>query len=736
LVLIYSTAIFLNAALLFIIEPLVAKMILPYLGGSPGVWNTSLVFYQACLLGGYAYAHYGASRLGTRRHATVHLILACAALTLLPVELPLDWMAAPGRNPVSLVLAVLTVSIGFPFLLLSAGAPLLQQWFAQGGHRAARDPYFLYAASNAGSIGGLLAYPLLLEPTLTLTKQNQLWFYAYGALLVLMALSAWQVIRPFAGEIRPVSLSGAEESAVPTGAGLSVARRLRWVIWSLIPSSLLLGVTAYITTDIASAPLFWIIPLTVYLLSFVVAFGRPAWAGTSFLAGLQAVLLIGAAATVFLGATRPAWFILPLHLAAFFTTCLISHGRLAADRPETRHLTEFYLWISVGGVAGGAFNALIAPLVFHTVIEYPLAIAAAAFIGPASTTALATPESRGRDWLLPPALVAAVLLVASAANRIALVPASNNRLLIAGVAAALFLLFVRHRLRFGVAITSLTLLSLWYPSAAGELLYADRSFFGSYRTTRQPDGERHVLFQGTTAHGMQSTEAGLSREPLAYYHRSGPAGQVLRVLAQLRPEGHIAVIGLGTGALACHGGGRQRYTFYEIDPLVEKIARDPRLFTYLSDCPPEIDVVIGDARLALAKADDRSYDLLVLDAFSSDVIPTHLLTREALELYLTKIKPDGVLLTHISNRYMDLTPVLGRLAQSLELVGYIQNDLVVAPADAAEGKSASRWVMLAHRQADMASLIADERWQPLEGANGAALWTDDFSDLIQVMRWR
>jgi hypothetical protein len=729
--------VFLNAALLFIIEPMVAKMILPFLGGSPAVWNTSLMFYQACLLAGYAYAHFGTSWLGTRRHAFAHLILAVAALSLLPVALPVHWLTTPTRDPVSLVLAVLTVSIGFPFLVLSAGAPLIQKWFAQGEHSAARDPYFLYAASNAGSIAGLLAYPFLLEPGLTLRQQNHLWLFGYVLLLILMSLCALYFLQPLTGPSREASEPVRQTDLLPSAASdVTFGRRLRWVLWSLVPSSLLLGVTSYVTTDVASAPLFWVVPLTAYLLSFVVAFARSSWAANRFLVRLQAFLLLGAASTIFLSVTQPAWLILPLHLIGFFVTALICHGQLAKDRPGTQCLTEFYLWLSVGGVLGGVFNVLIAPVIFKGVIEYPLAIAAAAFVRPYIGDTDDSKRSRRLDWLLPPALVALILVIALAMRHAEILPAANDRLLICGVSAALFLAFARRPRRFGAAVTALTLISLWYPSAAGKLLYADRSFFGAYRATLHVNGKRHVLFQGTTVHGAQSTEPKSRLQSLGYYYPTGPAGQVLKRFAELRANGRVGIIGLGTGALACHGGTGQIFTFYEIDPLVEKIARDEKLFTYLRDCPPKITVVIGDARLSLAEARDNQYDLLILDAFSSDVIPTHLLTREALQLYLKKTAADGVLLAHISNRYMDLPPVLARLAQSLNLVAYIQNDFDITPSESAEGKSASRWAILARREKDLAPLLANQRWQQLDGGSAAELWTDDFTDLLNVIHWR
>ena len=735
MVMIFSLAIVLNAALLFLIQPLVAKMILPWLGGSPAVWNTSLVFYQACLLAGYGYAHVGNAWLGTRVHALVHLSLTLVALALLPIALPIDWLAAPAASPVSLMLAALTVTIGFPFFVLSAGAPLLQRWFAHCQHGIVRDPYFLYAASNAGSIGGLLAYPLLLEPWLTLNQQNYLWFCGFLILVVLFSVCVLYFLRPLrANELSLVQPVAEHKTASIAGLEVTVPQRLRWIAWSFVPSSLLLGVTSYVTTDIASMPLLWVLPLSAYLLSFVVTFAGGSWATSPFMARVQALFLIGAAITVFMHATEPVWIILPLHLIGFVLNAIVCHGQLFKERPEPAKLTDFYFWISLGGVLGGAFNALIAPQIFNLVLEYPIAIAAAAFLRPNLSEEVETNLCRLLDWVLPPVMITTVLMIAVAMKQSQLLPSSNDRFLIFAAAGAICTAFAYRPLRFGAGLTALILVFVWYPSPFGETLYAGRTFFGAYRATLDAERKRHVLFQGTTVHGAQSIEPHRRREPLTYYHRTGPAGQVLLAWSKTHSAGNIAIVGLGSGALACHGTSSQKFTFYEIDPLVEKIARNQKLFTYLNDCPPRTKVVIGDARISLARAPERGYDILVLDAFTSDVIPTHLLTREAVELYLAKTAAEGILLFHISNRYFDLAPVLNRLADSLKLVGFIQNDFSVTAQE--EGKSSSRWVVLSRDAKSVAPFINQSRWQRLDGEGKGDLWTDEFSDVFKLISWR
>ncbi len=714
---------------------MIAKMILPLLGGSPAVWNTSLVFYQTCLLAGYAYAHYGSGWLGTKRHALLHLNLVLAAVLLLPVVLPIQWFATPTQSPAELVLTVLCVSVGFPFLVVSAGSPLLQKWFAQCQHKAASDPYFLYAASNMGSMIGLVAYPILIEPNLTLSQQNHFWFYGYLGLLVLTSSCVLLYLRPLSRpvEIESGSLAIATQEPEPVP---SWPDKLRWLVWALVPSSLLSGVTTYVTTDVVSAPLFWVVPLALYLFSFVVAFGRSGWATSEFLVRRQAFLLLGAILTVVLQANQPVYLILPIHLLAFFATALLCHGQLAALRPSSRYLTDYYLWISLGGMLGSLFNAILAPAIFTSVVEYSLAMAAAAFMRPDIGADSTSARQRRFDWAFPAALLALMLGFIWFGRSSALFAGANLRLLVYGITGVLCLSFAYRPIRFGVGIAALLVIAQALPPPYGQVLYADRSFFGAYRAIYDSAGNRYALFHGTTVHGAQSANKSMRLQPPSYYHRTSPVGQVLRTEARSGTTSNVAIVGLGTGALACHGARSQRFTFYEIDPLVEKIARDDRLFTYLRDCPPKIEVVIGDARRSLVNAADRQYQLLVLDAFSSDVIPVHLLTREAVALYLSKTTADGALLFHISNRYMDLAPVLTRIAREFNLLPYIWNDLQISPRESAEGKSASRWILLAPNSQVARHYAADNRWRPLDGSGEVDLWTDEFSDVLKVLRWR
>jgi hypothetical protein len=740
--LLFSTTIFLNAALLFLIQPMIAKMILPLLGGTPAVWNMSLFFFQASLLAGYLYAHLGTIFFGIRGHALIHLAMVVCATTFLPIVVSAHNFPVRVDQPAESVLSVLLAVVGFPFFALAAGSPILQKWFANSRHAVSQDPYFLYAASNLGSMAGLLAYPTIFEPYFSLLEQSRSWFYGYLVLIALMAactvLLLYMLASKPTGENCHNDDAGTkfDDLAQLRLGDVTWLRRGRWVMLSAVPSSLLLGVTSYVTTDVASAPLFWIVPLALYLLSFVITFSQIRWLNQSFVVRRQGFLLVGATLTIFVQANSPAWLLVLLHLVTCFATALVCHGELAKDRPHAKHLTEFYLWISLGGVLGGFLNALVAPLIFTGVQEYPLAMVAAALLRPCNARSPRIKRDRFLDFLLPLGLgllVAAVLLWSPEITLLA--PRTINHLAF-GSAAVLCLSFAPRPLRFGLAMAALLLVSAMYTGPYGHLLYADRSFFGVYRAMLDNTEKYHVLLQGTTIHGTQRLHEERKLQPTGYYYPTGPAGQVFAASARTDDAGNVAVIGLGTAGLACMGTPRQNFTFYEIDPLVEQIAHDRRLFTYLTDCPPRTNVILGDARLSLLRVPDHHYKLLVVDAFSSDAIPVHLLTREAVQLYISKLDQDGLLLLHISNRYMNLAPVVGQLASSLKLAAVVQHDRHGTEAEREEGKLPSSWALLARHQSLLADFISDQRWQPLHGGSAGDLWTDDYSNIFRAIRWK
>jgi len=734
----YAATLFVSAALLFLIQPLVARMILPFFGGTPAVWNTSLFFFQAALLAGYLYAHLGGVWLGWKRQLIFHLVVVAAAAFVLPVALPKDWVAPPDASAVKLVLWVLALAVGFPFIVLSATSPLLQKWFSRTGHIHAWDPYFLYVASNLGSIGGLLAYPVLFEPYFRLADQSLLWFYGYilfGGLIVVCGVVL--LVFPFGvpGEGKATSTAGISlaPDERPADSRLTVVRRLRWAALSFVPSSLLLGASTYITTDLASVPLFWIVPLILYLLSFVLGFSRFFGAWHLFLVRRQGFFLVAAALTLLVNATHPSFILIPLHLLAFFVTALVCAGELAKDRPSTLHLTEFYLWISFGGVLGGLFNALLAPVIFLGLQEYPLGMVAAALLRPYLKSRAHKPAARRLDLLLPAFIGMLISALIVFLQERGLFGVHINQIIIFGLAGVICLSFAARPVRFGLGLVAVMLASTFYTGPYSDLLHSERSFFGIYRIMLDESERYHLLFHGTTLHGSQSIEETRRLEPLAYYHPNGPAGQVLLDLATAGFKGPVGIVGLGTGSMACYGAKGQQFTFYEIDPLVAQIAHDSHWFTYLQDCPPKVDVVLGDARLSLAGAPDGQFGLFVLDAFSSDAIPTHLLTREAFELYLSKLAGGGMLLFHISNRHFDLEPLLARLASSLNLKALIREDVSLSESETRQGKKPSRWVVMARGMVPLTRYADDSRWRGLKVKTDGQVWTDDYSDIWQVL---
>lgn len=720
---VYTLTIFVSAALLFLVQPMFARMILPMLGGSPAVWNTALVFYQTLLLAGYAYAHLGIRRLGARRQAALHMAVLLLPLAALPIAVPAGWAPPADSSPVPWLLALLLVAVGLPYFAVSAGSPLLQAWFAEGG-RGAGSPYTLYAASNLGSMVGLLGYPALVEPRLRLAEQSLLWSGGYLLLVALNGVCAALLWRSPRG-------GGAEQGeAAPPDPAPTWGRRLRWVALSAAPSSLLLSVTSYMSNDVAAIPLLWVWPLALYLLTFTMVFAArppvPHWLVVRALPIVLLPLLV----TILGGAQGPIRLLIPLHLATFFIATLACHGELAADRPGPARLTEFYLLISLGGALGGMANALVAPLVFDSVAEYPITLAIAGFL---VAGGLAAGERGGRraralDLALPAGLGLLTAGVIAAGQALGL-EGSVGLMAMLGAPALVCFSFSRRPLRFGLGLAALLAAGALYPRS-DRAIYAERTFFGVHRVVAAD--ESHLLVHGNTIHGAQRLDPALRREPMSYYARSGPLGQIFAGLKG-REGLRVGAVGMGVATVACYAQPGQAWAFYEIDPAVERIARDPRLFTYLRDCLPGAPVVLGDARLALERS-GAVYDLLILDAYSSDAIPVHLMTREALALYLERLAPDGLLAFHISNRHLDLEPVLGALAADAGLTALVRNDQALTPEAAAAGASPSIWALVARPGADLGAIGDDERWRPARAPDGAPLWTDDFSSLLGALR--
>jgi hypothetical protein len=714
---VFGVSLLSSAFLLFSIQPIFGKMALPTLGGAPAVWNTCVVAFQATLLLGYAYAHALPARLPLRRQFILNAVLfACGGL-FLPLglqrvrDVSSDW-------PQAWLLLAFATSVGVPFLLLSTTAPLLQRWFAQTTHASARDPYFLYAASNAGSLIGLVGYPLLIEPRLDLSAQGRLWTAGYGAAALLCALSGYLASRQSAAGGRLAALNDPPRRTV-----VPLASRVTWALLAAVPASLMLGLTTFLTTDVAAVPLVWVVPLAIYLATFIGAFSIPGRIGSRWWRGAAAALLLTLIPATALQAQLRLLPAVLLHVSTFAVAAFACHARLAAARPAPEHLTRFYLWIALGGVVGGSFNTFIAPMAFTSVAEYPLAMAAACLL-------VAGDRERGRaqpasyDYILPGAVW---LALAAIGTTVAVLKLPVGWAWPLYTAVAVFCLSqVAYRLRAGLCAGGLVVACLLTPVTVGDVVSSQRTFFGRYRVVDEAGGLRS-LYHGTTLHGRESLAVRTS-DPGSYYR---PPAEVFKALRGGTPALRVGVIGLGAGSMAVYVEPGDSWTFFEIDPAVERIAR--RYFTYLARCGGRCQVVLGDARRSLTERRRHEFDVIVLDAFTSDAIPVHLLTREALDVYLDNLAGGGILAFHVSNRYLDLEPLVCRLSAERGLDIRSRFDKVTEGAKSQGGASA-HWVVIGAPGHPAFGRLDGSRWTRPRQDTAAPLWTDVYSSLVSVIR--
>jgi hypothetical protein len=720
----FAVTALLSAFLLFWIEPLFTRLVLPMLGGSPSVWNTCLMFFQTLLLLGYLYAHVTSRFLTVRRQAILHFALLALCIATLPVAIPAGWTPPSNGNVIPWLLLVLTVSLGAPFLILSATAPLVQRWYAALGD-GTRNPYPLYAASNAGSFIGLLAFPLVIEPSMGLVGQTRTWMGIYIVAVLLAGLCVRAVIQG-AGQARA--------DATVEMSTVTWFQRLKWIALAFVPSSLLLGVTTFLSTDIAATPLLWVIPLSIYLLTFVIVFAqngnrirRPA----SF---IHALLISVLAVVVYRELSLGFRLGYALHLALFAFTALVLHGELAGSRPRASKLTEYYLWMAFGGALGGTFAALVVPFVFKSANDYFMMLVIACFLRP---TFRSSDTDSIPGFMKAAAIVAPVLLLA-AVSKYGLGSHWNSGgittiKIASAVAVFIALTLEKSAIRFGLAISAMVAAGLFFQHHR-ETIFRDRSFFGIYRVTNNY-GPTHILYHGSTIHGAEFLDSARRLDPITYYHRRGPVGEVFDSLQRNFAGRKVGAVGLGTGSILCYSKPGESWTFFEIDPHVVRISQNPRYFGFLSGCAVRPRIVLGDARLTIGREPANQYSLLILDAFSSDAIPIHLLTREAFAQYRRVLRDDGLLMVHISNRRLNLEPVVGALAADTRMVALIRNHAVLDEIQDSSYEYGSDWVVVAKRAGDLALLARDARWRPVRRGNSSQLWTDDYSNLFSVIKW-
>ncbi|WP_371395384.1 fused MFS/spermidine synthase [Fretibacter rubidus] len=727
LVSVFTLSIFLSATLLFSVQPLFAKLVLPLLGGSSSVWNTAMVFFQGTLLLGYIYAHLISKYLDLRLQIITHVGVLAVGLLFLPLAIASGWTPGEGGAHSLWLIGLFAVSVGLPFFAISANAPLLQRWFSRTDHKDADDPYFLYAASNAGSLLSLCLYPVVFEPMMRLRTQTDVWAQGYAILMAVIVMAGVFAVLNRKAEVAPV------QTATKVAAqAISNKQRLFWIFLAFIPSSLMLGVTSHMANNIASAPFLWIIPLALFLLTFVIVFAKspivtPAKLSKLFPWVILVALIAGFVLKLFVLLS------IALSLVCYFIIALYCHGRLAEARPEAARLTEFYIWMSVGGVLGGVFNALLAPVIFPNVYEYLLVLILAQFAvkskNPQSSEVIKAKALTLAKFAVPAAIIFAVLNAFNVDMRL-------NAVLSGGLA-----LFGLNRMRgqgktffidFAILIALVAILPRFYHAP----ILTDRSFFGVMHVKEVPSefGTVHSFVHGDTVHNYQFRDPELRKIPLAYYAPGNTFDMAVQAARVKTPDLTIAMVGLGAGAMACYEKPGDSWTYYEIDPAIVDMAKNPKYFSFMSDCSYENDVRIGDARMTLEALAPMSQDMIVIDAFSSDTIPTHLLTREAMDLYISRLKPDGVIFFHTSNRVMDVASVVVRLADD---AGFESRYISRRNFDGklyAEFQMPSTGVIMGPKDRIEAATAGISDWKAFQPSPSVKVWSDDYSSIIGALK--
>lgn len=718
---VFSLTLLLSATLLFSVQPMFAKMILPLLGGTPQVWNTAMLFFQICLLTGYGYAHLSSKFLPTRAQIILHICLLGLFFIALPFLIPHEMYPNGDENPIVWQLKVMLLTVGGPFTIVSASAPLLQKWFSLSAHKDANNPYFLYGASNLGSMVSLLSYPFLIETYLTLSEQAYSWMIGYGTLIAAIGVCGaiiWTSAK---------NNSSAENNIRPT-ENLSWSKRGKWLLLSAIPSSLMLGVTTHITTNIASVPLIWVIPLALYLSTFIFVFAKKQIFSANLLAYLSVLFILGLLGETIIFDTSSPFILMGINFTTFFVVSMLCHKELADSKPSVVHLTEFYLIMSLGGVLGGLTNAIIAPIFFIIPIEYGLALSAALFFRFSN-------KDTSNDWKdLKQNLVILLVILVSGIACIYIRDNHNAQILCLALMIMSVLFIVNTRYIVAIALSAVILASplsmnfslLFTP----DLLHQERNFFGILKVINGKN--ERLLMHGTTNHGTQPfTDDKLILEPVSYYSNKSPLRDVISLFENKADEQKFAVLGLGIGVTSCFTHKNRSYDFYEIDKAVADIAENKKYFTFMSDCGSPYQIHLGDGRLKIDEQPDATYDFILIDVFSSDNIPVHVITQEAVEIYTKKLKPDGTLVFHISNNFLDLEPVLYQISNNLGYVGYAKLALAEKIKKLNLTSFPAHYFVMTKNEDSIKKLVF-LGWDKAQPRNGVHAWTDQYSNIFSV----
>ncbi|GAB4267171.1 MAG: fused MFS/spermidine synthase [Candidatus Rifleibacteriota bacterium] len=749
----YSAAIFIGSFLLFLVQPMIGKMLLPSLGGAPAVWTTCMLFFQLTLLAGYFYAKKSIKHLGCEKQSVIHLLLMILGLVELPVHINFSGVEKAFYNPISWLILKLLASIGFVFFIIAANAPLLQRWYSQTGQEKSHDPYFLYSASNAGSLLGLISFPFFFEPQFKLSTLGNIWSVIYVIQVFLVffcALSFW-------GEKQKAETGEEKLKREFYASSVSLKSAFKWAFWGFIPCSAMLAVTTHLATDIISGPLLWVFPLAIYLLSFILVFSvkdryrRIDWDSYFFPMGTLIIIMY------FFSFTDPAWYVVCLQFTFLFLLCMSFHARLANDRPVVEHLNEYYFWMSVGGVLGGIFNGIVAPAFFKAQLEYMITIIIAVL------AVCFTPRNQNEKSvsILKEAAIIFAAFVILYGFAFLKELRTESYLNVFGFFGAFCLVWVIHFFFKHPKTAGLMLMVGCYSSISflmtnQGVLFRDRSFFGILKVERvQNDGDPYdpdlnlgsvqdifyCLAHGNTLHGVERKVEVRPLFPLTYYSREGPVGDIFKLGNIKRWAKKVGIVGLGCGTIAYYGRPWQQFDFFEINPAVIKIATDKRLFTYLDRCAAKTKIIAGDARIMLERLPDSYYDLLIMDAYTSDSVPTHLLTMEAFRIYMKKLKPDGMLVLHLSNRYFKLDYVVARILQELKIPALIRRDdprNYSIKYDWYDEMLLSRsiWIAASNDKHRLEGLKSFGDWQKTQPSPAYSVWTDDYANILQIYNWR